>query len=1221
MKNLSIFFPLLNKKCSQVLFGLLCLTTYLAYAEAEAERVSYGNRFVSAKANIYGANQSILPAPGGGGGAGILPAMVQLPSGGGLFLRFPQITGKVACTDTDDTSMFYNKADGGSYCLGNTLVQFAEGGLSGVFSDKSMFLVGVFISNLASSDHSLPADANFWGANEQKFFFPQLNQVFFIGDGYSSYGHLQTFQVPQDATHLFLGFADGNENGQIGFYGDNSGALSVDFEIYQFTTFLSANYEHTSELLTQDQLTVSAKANIYGAGQTAPPASAGGGSGILPPLIPLPAEEKLVLRFPSITGKVSCAGKSNRYNTASGGNICADTAIPFGEGGLSGIDTYRTMFLTGVFLTDAEPQSITPPEHADLSANEFDTTFDTTAVTPHLNQLFFIGDGLIHNKWQYFYPPEGATRLFLGFVDGKKGLVGLYDDNLGQLTVQFEISRLVQASSTALALDKGLIAHYKFDGDLRDSQGNYHGQLNKTYSSRNILPAKKFIIGRFEQAFILLDEKVLKLLNNPKINIYFPWQSNWSLSAWFVNKHPFFYKNQKDCFRFFRIPAKGSDFSKFDLAVNEWYHAAVVGYLGKTQYYINGHQVGQSHEISPNFIYAGNCKTSIILDDFRVYNRALSKTEIKALAKTDLNQTPLIAEYNFPSKPSLPILGMVYSKNKYEVNYAEEVGTLFTGGFTVNEQSSSQYSVYSSEDIVKSTGEIFIDSADVGQKGDIFVYAEVNFAHSSEIRYFMLTEQGQNILPWDHNPANLVPFKHNILLSDYQIITLYEGYFDFQGIVKIFFGYRLLNGTVVTSPKSIDLKIFRKPALTGIISKMSVTKSNSPVISADGRYVAFVSWDKNQISDDTNEIKNVFVHNIQTGETTLVSVDSYGIAGNNDSFSPTISADGRYVAFVSVANNLVLNDTNDKGDVFVHDTQTKETTRISITSNGIQGNTWSHSPAISADGRYVAFSSNPYNILADETNVARDILVHDRQTQEITRVSVDSQGTPGNQDAYHASISADGHYVVFESEADNLVPNDSNRSLDVFLHDKVNQTTTLVSISSHGVPGNDHSCCASLSADGRYIAFSSSSDNLVPNDTNGYSDIFVHDHQTGETIRVSVDSNGIHSNGIPRNQGNQGGSKIPSISADGRYIVFESQAYNLVPNTYYSDRWNIFVHDRQSKETSRISVGSNGWRGNGNSSSPSISADGHYVVFESEADNLVPNDTNDSTDIFLYARQ
>ena len=389
--------------------------------------------------------------------------------------------------------------------------------------------------------------------------------------------------------------------------------------------------------------------------------------------------------------------------------------------------------------------------------------------------------------------------------------------------------------------------------------------------------------------------------------------------------------------------------------------------------------------------------------------------------------------------------------------------------------------------------------------------------------------------------------------------------------------------------------------------------SNWPAISADGRYVAFHSTASTLVPGDSNGTYDIFVRDRQTGATTRVSVASDGTQGNGISYSPAISADGRYVAFHSGASTLVIGDANGQVDVFVHDTQTNQTSLVSLASGGIQGNSYSMYPAISADGRYVAFHSAASNLVTGDDNWQVDVFVHDRQTSATSRVSVDSIGTQGDDGSYNPSISADGRYVAFHSAASTLVTGDTNGGFDIFLHDRQSSATSRVSVSSTGTQGDYGSGGSAISADGRYVAFHSSAGNLVPVDTNGstYDDIFVRDTQTNQTSLVSVDSDGI--------QGNYA-SNVPAISADGRYVAFRSYANNLVTDdTNICD--DIFVRDTKDGVTSRVSVASDGTQGDYASPVPAISADGRYVAFESWATNLVLDDNNGKWDVFVHTQE
>ena len=401
----------------------------------------------------------------------------------------------------------------------------------------------------------------------------------------------------------------------------------------------------------------------------------------------------------------------------------------------------------------------------------------------------------------------------------------------------------------------------------------------------------------------------------------------------------------------------------------------------------------------------------------------------------------------------------------------------------------------------------------------------------------------------------------------------------------------------------------------GVTSRVSVatggTEGNASsaesAISVDGRYVAFSSVASNLVPDDTNNAQDVFVHDRNTATTVRVSVASNGTQGNASSGSPAISGDGRFVAFVSSANNLVADDTNGFPDVFIHDRDTGTTTRVSLAGSGAQTNDRSADPTLSHDGRYVAFTSDASNLVAGDSNGFQDAFVHDCVTGATTRASISSAGTQGDMGSYYPMISADGVYVVFSSDASNLVAGDTNGYRDIFVHDRNSTTTTRVSVASDGGEANSYCELPAISANGRYIAFASSASNLVTGDTSWVSDVFVHDRDTGATVRVSVATDGT--------LGDQN-SSWPVLSADGRFVAFSSTAGNLVAGDTNGEQ-DVFVHDRNAGTTTRVSVATGGTQENAASWFPAISADGHTVAFESRASNLVAGDTNGAWDVFV----
>ncbi|KAA3609578.1 MAG: calcium-binding protein [Planctomycetota bacterium] len=389
--------------------------------------------------------------------------------------------------------------------------------------------------------------------------------------------------------------------------------------------------------------------------------------------------------------------------------------------------------------------------------------------------------------------------------------------------------------------------------------------------------------------------------------------------------------------------------------------------------------------------------------------------------------------------------------------------------------------------------------------------------------------------------------------------------------------------------------------------------STEACLSADGRFIAFQSSAADLVAGDTNNITDVFVHDQLSGQTTRVSVSSTGSQALWGGSEPSISADGRFIAFISISDDLVPNDTNGKLDVFVHDRQNGETTRVSVDSSGRQAFLGGDAPKISADGRFVAFVSQSKDLVANDTNDQLDAFVHDCQTGETTRVSVDSFGNQaefGSPWDDFLTISADGRFVAFESTSNDLVANDSNGFTDTFVHDRLTGETTRISVSSSGAEANWNCLFPTISADGRFVAFLSNADNLVSGDSNGTSDVFLHDRETGVTSRVSVNTLGAQGNG---------NCQELTISSDGRFVAFLSTSDNLVAgdNNFSPD---VFLRDRQQSLTTRLSVDNFGQEAHLGAARPSLSASGRYLVFDSLSDNLVPGDTNNLMDVFLRDR-
>jgi Tol biopolymer transport system component len=384
--------------------------------------------------------------------------------------------------------------------------------------------------------------------------------------------------------------------------------------------------------------------------------------------------------------------------------------------------------------------------------------------------------------------------------------------------------------------------------------------------------------------------------------------------------------------------------------------------------------------------------------------------------------------------------------------------------------------------------------------------------------------------------------------------------------------------------------------------------SSTPSINADGSLVAFVSQSTNFVTGVSGS--QIYVHNRQTNQIEVVSRDSDSSVineGGGASSDPSISSDGRLVAFVSLSSNLVTGVSGQQ--IYVRDRQTGQTTVVSKSSVGIIGDGTSSAPAISADGRYVAYASTSTNLVAGVSGT--QIYVHDRQTGQTTLVSHDNSVTPveGNGVSASPAISSDGRFAVFASLSTNLGAAGGNQQ--IYIHDRlsgVNGTTSLISKDSGATAGNGNSSTPSVSGDGRYVAFVSGATNLV----GGFSgqQIYVHDRNTGANGTNSLISR--DNSGTP-NAGNQS-SSAPSISSDGRYVAFTSLATNL--ETGVSGQ-QIYLHDRNGPTTSLVSRDNTGSlvAGNGSSDTPSLNSGG-FVAFASQATNLV---TGSGSHIYVRA--
>ncbi len=377
-------------------------------------------------------------------------------------------------------------------------------------------------------------------------------------------------------------------------------------------------------------------------------------------------------------------------------------------------------------------------------------------------------------------------------------------------------------------------------------------------------------------------------------------------------------------------------------------------------------------------------------------------------------------------------------------------------------------------------------------------------------------------------------------------------------------------------------------------------------VTSDGRYVVFASRADNLAAGDSNESMDVFLKDMSTGGIIRCSTSSSGAESNGDSRRPAISADGRYVVFESIADNLVSNDTNLKRDIFRKDINTGELVRCSTSSSGAEAARCSYRPAISGDGRYTAFESYASNLVMNDTNNEVDIFVKDLQTGAVVRCSTSAEGEQANERCQYPAMSFSGRYVAFSSWASNLVPDDDNEVSDVFRKDMMTGEITVCSANEAGTAGNERSFHPAISADGRYIAFASHASNLVLNDSNQVTDVFLKDMDTGALTMCSASPHKGQANGI---------SQCPSISPEGAYVAFETVASNLAPDDTNRHE-DIYVKEIDTGTLVRRSTSSSGEQGKTGSFQPCLSADGIYLVFYSGASEFVPDDLQGFFDVF-----
>jgi len=409
-------------------------------------------------------------------------------------------------------------------------------------------------------------------------------------------------------------------------------------------------------------------------------------------------------------------------------------------------------------------------------------------------------------------------------------------------------------------------------------------------------------------------------------------------------------------------------------------------------------------------------------------------------------------------------------------------------------------------------------------------------------------------------------------------------------------------------------------------------------LSSNGRFVLFTSYAP-LVKNPQNSYMQVYMRDRLKKKTSIVSVSDQGEWANAHCEAPKMSADGRFIVFYTEATNLVPNDPPDTFDVFLRDRGTKTTRIIGLAPGGGRGNGHSVLPTISSDGRFIAFQSTSDNLLPEDPDPVVDIFIHDRDADgngvfdelggvSLALASLNSRGKKGNDASTNPCLSDDGRFLAFMSEASNLAPNDDNEVYDIFLRDRdVDENgifdenggmrTILVSRNAFGFVGDSASLFPSLSSDGRYLAYESLARNLIQSDNNGLPDLFLFDRVSMETILINRDSEG-------KQTGPASPVALPLISRTGRFVAYVAGGKKIVPDDTNQES-DVFLFDRVRMRTVRVSLGSAGQEGDFRSTLVNgqvfpMSDNGRFIAFRSAATNLVPDDSNGKDDIFVRDR-
>lgn len=355
--------------------------------------------------------------------------------------------------------------------------------------------------------------------------------------------------------------------------------------------------------------------------------------------------------------------------------------------------------------------------------------------------------------------------------------------------------------------------------------------------------------------------------------------------------------------------------------------------------------------------------------------------------------------------------------------------------------------------------------------------------------------------------------------------------------------------------------VFVRDRIAGLTERISIPASGGDGngesidgwITPNGRYVAFTSYASNLVQGDTNGSSDAFVRDRLLNTTEAVSLNSAGVIGDAPSGVGSITPDGRFVCFASRASNIAPGAPSGYGQVYVRDRLVGTTDIVSVSTGGIIGNNDSSVCRISDDGQLVAFLSASSNLVTGDTNNRLDVFLHDRQSGLTERVSLTSTGSQADGSSWNLAMSGDGRYITFVCGGSNLVTGAPPFRLNLYLRDRQQDATELVSVDSNGTPGNGDCFFFHISGNGRFVVFESDSSNLVLGDTNQKWDVFVRDRHAGITSRESLNSMQV--------EGDQG-SFEPAISADGRFVAFSSIASNFVPGGDNNVDLDVFVRDR-----------------------------------------------------------